>query len=113
MTDNSLQAIEQNIQQSKATVELGVALTRLIHNRDFKLVVQKGFFENEAIRLVHLKSDPNHQSSDAQESILKKMDAIGTFNQYLKDLILQSEVATKSLEISEEARDDMLKEGNE
>lgn len=111
MSSVELQAIEQNIKQSQKTVELGDAYARLLSNRDFKKIVLEGYFEQEAIRLVHLKSDPNMQSAESQKSIATQMDSIGNFKQFLAFVKFKAEMAGKAIEADEFARDELLAEG--
>ena len=111
MSSVELQAIEQSIKQSQKSVELGSAYERLLSNRDFKKIVLEGYFEQEAIRLVHLKSDPNMQSAESQKSIATQMDAIGSFKQYLQLVKFKAEMAGKAIEADEYARDELLAEG--
>lgn len=104
----SIQELEENIQESKAVVEVGEALGRLIRNRDFKKVIIDGYFRDEAIRLVHLKSDPAFQTPERQQSILSQMDAIGVLSQYFNTLNHQAEQARKAIDAAVEMRDEIL-----
>lgn len=113
MTLDVIQEIEANIKQSKQIVELGNSLERLIHNQDFKKVIMDGYFKQEAIRLVHLKSDASMQKPETQSSINKQMDAIGSLNQYFQVISHQASLAVKAISADEEARDEILAEGNE
>ena len=108
-----LEAIDKQIEQAKDTIELGLAIERLRSNKDFKTVVINGYFEKEAIRLVHLKADPAMQSEASQLSIAKQMDAIGGFNQYLYSAMQMASMAEKNLASHEEEREEILFEGNE
>lgn len=111
MSEEVIQQLETNIQQDKKLVELGASLERLRSNRDFKKVILEGYFEQEAVRLVHLKADPNMQSADSQKSIVSQMDAIGSLAQYFYALQARSSMANKSLEANVEMRDEILAEG--
>lgn len=111
MIDNELQQIESNLKRNAVLTDLGNALARLKGNRDFKKVILEGFFEDEAIRLVHLKADPNMQGSDSQKAILTQMDAIGALRQYLETLAQLAGMAQKSIEADEQTRDELLAEG--
>lgn len=105
---NTLQAIEKNIEQAKELVELGKAVERLRSNREFKKVVVDGYFGDEAIRLVHLKADPSMQRPESQASIVKQMDAIGAFSQYLTTVLHQASLAEKAIETGEADKEDFL-----
>ena len=110
MSNDTVQEIERNIKQAKSLVESGDALERLKGNKDFKKIILDGFFEKEAIRLVHLKADLNMQSGETQRSIVGQMDAIGTLHQYFNTILMQANQASKSIAADEEARDELLAE---
>lgn len=113
MFKTRVEEIELNIQQAKSIVELGNSLERLRNNKDFKKVIIEGFFEKEAIRLVHLKADYNMQDADSQKSIATQMDAIGTLSQYFSKVRHEGMLAQKAIESDEETRDELLAEGLE
>jgi hypothetical protein len=102
MSQEQIQAIEANIREAKKFVEQGEALERLRTNRDFKKVITEGYFEREAIRLVHLKADPNMQSPDSQKAIVAQIDAIGSLSQYFTAVFQQANMARKAITSSEE-----------
>lgn len=110
---NQIQEIELNIKQAQKIVELGNALERLRNNSDFKKVISEGYFEQEAVRLVHLKSDQNMQSPDSQKSIIAQIDAIGALNQYFQTVFHRASLAGKAIEADEETREELLAEGLE
>lgn len=110
MTNPTIEAIEQNIKELKKFVEAGEALERLQGNRDFKLLVTEGYFKDEAIRLVHLKADPNFQTPDRQQTIVSQMDAIGALSHYFNTVFQKASMADKAIEADEETRDEMLNE---
>ena len=99
---SEIQQLEQNIQQSKKAVELGTALERLLNNRDFKNIVLKGYLEQEAVRLVHLKSIPAMDSPAKQAAVIRDIDAIGSFSGYLNEIARQAELGRKDIIHSEE-----------
>jgi hypothetical protein len=106
----AIKDIELNIQEAKYLIEFGNALDRLRNNKDFKLVINKGYFEQESIRLVHLKSDPNMQSESSQLSIVKQMDAIGALNQYFNMAYYRANMAEKAMIADEETRSELAAE---
>jgi hypothetical protein len=111
MSTAELQQLETNIKQSQKIIDLGDALDRLRNNRDFKKLVLEGYFEQEAIRLVHLMSDSNMQSPNTQAAIYKEMTGIGMFRSYLDTLATSARVARRTLESDEATRDEILAEG--
>jgi len=110
MSNATIQAIEENIKQARRLVDVGDALERLKNNRDFKKVMIEGYFEQEAVRLVHLKSDQNVQSPDMQKSINAQIDAIGAVSQYFSTILHKASVARKAIASDEEAREEILEE---
>lgn len=110
MSSAELRELERSIEQAKAHIELGNALERLRSNRDFRTVIQRGFLETEAVRLVHEKAEAPYQSLDEQRRILSRIDAIGYLRQYLLGLEGQAEQARKTLEQDEQTRDEILAE---
>lgn len=110
MSTEVIEAIERSIKQARSTADAGNALERLRNNKDFKKIVLEGYFEQEAVRLVHLKADPSMQSPDSQRSILLQMDAIGSFNQYLTNVLRMASLANKQIESDEAVRDEILAE---
>ena len=105
-----IKEIDLNITQAQVLVDAGNALERLRNNKDFKTVISIGYLEQESIRLVHLKSDVNMQTTDRQVAILKQIDAIGTLNQYFQTVYQKASLAGKAIQADEEARDELLAE---
>lgn len=105
-----IQAIEANIKQAKELAEFGTVLARLRNSKDYKKIIVEGYFEKEAVRLVHLKSDPNMQSAASQESIIKQMDAIGALNQYLQVVEYRANAALSALDADEATLTELLTE---
>lgn len=113
MSNDAIQEIEMNIKEAQKMVDLGAAVQRLATNRDFKKVVLEMYFEKEAVRLVHLKANPAMQDKERQEAIVKEMDAIGSFYQFLRTLEIQAEMARRAIDDGESLREEILAEGAE
>lgn len=111
MSQDVLNELDRNIREAKKIADVGDALERLRKNADFKTVIQEGFFEKEAIRLVHLKAEPNFQTAERQASIVTQMDAIGSLAQYLTTVLHKAALARKAIAADEETRDEVLAEG--
>ena len=108
MNQAELQQLELNIKQAQKMADFGTALERLRSNRDFKKVIEEGYFKDEAIRLVHLMSDSNMQAPEIQTSIHKQMIAVGVFRDYLETLAIRADMARRSVEADEATRDEIL-----
>lgn len=111
MSQEQIQAIEQSIKRAKGVADFGTAIERLRVNKDFKKVVLEGYFEQEAIRLVHLKADPSMQSADSQKSIISQMDAIGSLSQFLNTALQMASMANKQVESDEATIEELAAEG--
>ena len=95
--------LQGRINQSLDTLKLGKALSRLLANADFKTVILDEYFNKEAIRLVHLRSDPSQDTPAAQAKILKEMDGIGVLSSFLSTLEWKISQAEKALAADKEA----------
>lgn len=113
MSQSQIEEIELNIEQAKRLIENGKALDRLYSNPDFRTVIREGYLEKEAVRLVHLKSDPQLQAQDMQHEIVKGIDAIGCLTHYFRNIEHQRMLAEKAIEECEETREELLAEGLE
>ena len=110
MSTETINAIERNMEKAKAVLEFSAALERLKGNRDFKKVVLDGYFEQEAIRLVHLKSDPNMQSPAIQESIVSQINAIGQLSQFFATVLQKASMARRQIEADQETLEELAAE---
>lgn len=110
MSNDTIQSIEDSIKRNRKLVELGESLERLRGNRDFKKLVLEGYFEQEAIRLVHLKAEPAFQTADRQASITVQMDSIGTLVQFFNTTLQLANLGRKGIESDEVAREEILAE---
>lgn len=110
MANNQIGEIERDIRNAKDVIDFGAAALRLKANKDFKDVVLTGFFEKEAVRLVHLKGEPSMQTPDSQKSILTQIDAIASFSQYLNTVLAKARNAEAALAASEEVLSELLLE---
>lgn len=110
MTQDTVRQIEASISSAKQHVELDKALERLESNRDFKAVITEGYLEKEAVRLVHLKSDPQMQTPDRQAAVSAQIDSIGGLVQYFRTVSQLAKLAVKSIAADESERDELLAE---
>ena len=110
MNKDAISEIEANVKEARKIANIGAALERLKSTRDFKMVIQSGYFEAEAIRLVHLKADAQFQTKDRQESIIKQIDAIGALSSYLYTVEHSASLAQKAIESDEAMLSELLAE---
>ena len=105
--------LELNIKEAKDIVALGDALERLEKNRDFKKVIKEAYLHEEAIRLVHLKADANMQNERIQQNVLRDIDSIGAFAQFLQEVFRRADMARDAVIACEETLDDIRGEGDD
>jgi hypothetical protein len=108
--EDQIQSVEVSIESAKEAVEKRKSVHRLTKNKDFKRIVLDGYFEKEAIRLVLLKADPNFQTTESQADLIKQMDSVGAFRNYLHTLIQLGEMSARALEEDEETLADLRSE---
>lgn len=107
---SQIEALEKNIKLSQEFVDTANALARLETNRDFIKVVQAGYFEREAVRLVHLLADPAMQKPESRESILNQIQAIGQFSSYLQTVKAIADRAAHNIEADRATIDELQAE---
>lgn len=112
-TEQQIAEIDQQIKDARPQKELGEALERLRHNPDFKKLVIEGYLKNEAVRLVHLKADPNMAAGQHQAAIMRDIDSIGALASYFATIDMLGRRATASIEDAEKAREEVLAEVKE
>jgi hypothetical protein len=111
MSEQQIHEIEINMEQAKSFIGMGEALDKLHKNRDFKKIIVEGYFKEEAIRLVNLKSEPAMQSPEKQASIIRDIDAIGSLRSYFGKLYMQADQAIEAVKAGEEAIEEIRNEG--
>lgn len=109
--EQTLAQLDRDSKAIKPAIELGNALEKLRNNRDFNKLIVDGYLKDEAIRLVHLKADPNMQSPEVQASITRDIDAIGTLNQFFVITDQRARIAGKQMSDIEDMRAEVLAEG--
>lgn len=95
---DDIKELEDNIKRATEMVNLGKAVDRLRNSPDFKEVILKGYFEREAVRLVHLKADPSMQTPERQASIISQMDSIGALSSHLNTIIVMADRAAQAID---------------
>lgn len=109
-SEQQLEQIEISIEQAKHHIENKAALDRLTVHPDFKKLILEGYFKDEAVRLVLLRSDHNFQSEEDQAALMKSIDAIGQFRLYCNTINQLGIQAQNSLDADESTREQILAE---
>lgn len=105
-----METINVTIEQTKEAIDIRNMVIRLTKNQDFSTIVEKGYFQEEASRLTLLLADPNTQTPEIQEQIIKDLNSIGRFRQYLGARINAGNMAEKALSDHEAARQEIAEE---
>jgi|APSaa5957512535_1039671.scaffolds.fasta_scaffold04515_8 putative N-acetylmannosamine-6-phosphate epimerase len=107
--DQAIQEIEVGIEEAKEIIALRDSLDKLRSNPDFKKVINKAYFQDEAVRLVMAKSSPMEEAQLA--NIDKMMYGIGSLAQFLDTILRNGDAMEQSVKESEQAREEILREG--
>lgn len=110
MIDQQIEEIEVSIQAAKEQVAKMEALLRLTENRDFKAIIDDGYFVQEASRVVILKADPEMQDEKYQKQLNNSITAIGSLRQYFRGIIQLGRMAQRSIADDELTREELLAE---
>lgn len=105
--DQAMNEIQITRADAQAKVELSAAFDRLRKNTDFQKIIEKDYLEQEAVRLVHLKSHPSQSDEASQRAIDSAMVGIGELRQYFS-AIIQEGVQMKKLMADCDAEIDFL-----
>lgn len=107
-TQDQLAQLNREESAAKVQASLAESLERLRSNRDFRKLIVDGYLTTEAVRLVHLKSDPAQQEPAQQAAIVRDIDAIGALQQYFRTVDKLGEMAGASIKTIEETRNELL-----
>lgn len=110
MSAEQVREIEKNIKEAQRFIEIQESVDRLRSNRDFKKIILEGYFKDEAVRLVHLKSDTNMQSDHLQKMITRDLDAIGSLSAYFAAIEQEARRARHAIQAGNEALEELAEE---
>lgn len=113
MSQAQIDQLHRNISDNRGFVALHVALTRLQTNQDFKTIISQGYLKDEAVRLVHARSNAALQSPEAQAALLRDIDAIGSLEAFFRKIEQQARQALSHIDADEETIADLLSGGDD
>lgn len=108
--EQQIQEVELSIRQAEEIVERADAFQRLQDNKDFQIVIEKGYFVDEAKRAVLLRADPNAQKPEQQAQINNVITAIGGLFQYFHTIVRLGNSAQVSLMEDKATKEQILQE---
>lgn len=101
-TQEQIKALEQNIKEAAELQNVAAALVRLQANKDFKTVIEQGYFTKEPIRLVFLLGDPTMQTAEKQADIIKQMEGVSALHQYFSTQMQVAAIAKNAVREDEQ-----------
>jgi len=113
--EEQLNSVELSIGEVKKLIERSEALSRLEHNKDFKLLFLDGLMKDDAVRQVMLLASPGLKAPGegaqvAKAGIQSRLEMIGELYNWCRWTHMEANQARKALEEHEETRAELLKE---
>lgn len=102
MSQDQITQLHANIAANREFIARADVLTRLQANPDFKQIITQGYLVDEAVRLVHAKSNVALQGDEDQKAIIKQIDAIGCVEAFFREIERKARQAAKNIETDEE-----------
>ena len=109
-TDEQVHEIEMDISIAKQRINNMQSLMNLSKNQDFRQLIDINYLQNEAIRLVHFKSDPTQQDPQDQKMLDNQIIAIGEFKKYLMTIMQLGQMAQNGMRDMEDTQEELLNE---
>lgn len=101
-----LQEIEVTLEELQKAIDERDVVLRLHHNPDFQKIVEKGYFINEASRMLLLKGDPD-LPKDKAEYLEYDIYGPGAFKRYLHTIVKLGNTAEDQMESLKETMDEV------
>lgn len=109
-TESQIQKVELTIEQAETSLARMHCLNRLYENKDFQKLILKGYFKDEASRIVLLRADINMQSKDQQKQVDTIITGIGALHQYFNTVYQLGMMADRAITENEGTREELLQE---
>lgn len=103
-----IQAVERDLAANRLAREQAAALARLEQNMDFQILIKQTFLRDEAIRLVHLRAEPNADI----KVIDNGLDAIANLGAFFRHIRQKGDLAEKAIEDGESMLTQLYSERN-
>ena len=108
--DTQMEEIDLTMEQAKKFISRRDTALKLTRDKLYLEVIQEGYFEDEAKRLVLLKGDPSFQTTEAQEDLDRRIFSIAYLFQYLEGIIQIGNMAERDLVEHESAKEELMDE---
>ena len=100
--ESDVQEIEISMSAAQETINRMKVFMRLIENPDFQAIIEKGYFEDEAVRLVGAKSSPALADEVSQSELDRDIIGVGRLRQYFYAIVQQGRAAEGALAAEQE-----------
>lgn len=107
-TEEQLESIDVSIEMAQKAVTNMTDLMKLTKVKEFKNIIEEGYFQKEASRLVLLKADPSQQGEEEQLALDKAIIAIGFLRQYFIQIMQFGRMNEKAILDDELTREELL-----
>ena len=94
---NKTTKLKTEIANAKAGIAFNESFQKLRKTKAFKEIIEKGYFEDEAQRLVMMKSNPGMQTPEHQACIDNDIIAIGGLFQYFQAIVANGTLSANAL----------------
>lgn len=81
--DKMIEEIDKDIEVFEMRIEKGEALSRLLDNKDFQIVITEGYLKVEADRVFGLLTHPLTIKPEDKSNYLSQLDTIKNLSRYL------------------------------
>jgi hypothetical protein len=105
---NDLEQVEIQIEVAHELIAMRDTCLTLINSKPYKDVVEKGYFKEEAARLVMAKSAG--LKPEQLELIDRMIYGVGAFHNFIESVMRRGQEMDGALASHEETRDELLKE---
>ena len=99
--ENDVKEIELSIETAQNAINRKKVFLRLVDNKDFQEIIEKGYFEEEAVRLVGALASPALTSDFDQDQMQKEMIGVGRLRQYFYAIVQQGQAAEHAVQANE------------
>ena len=95
--EQELEQVELSIKHARKNIDRHDSFNKMMKTKEFKSLIEDGYFVNEASRLVLLKADPSLQSDEDQKQLDNSIMAIGHLRQYFMTIVQLGSMSAKAL----------------
>jgi hypothetical protein len=105
---SDIEMIELSIEEAKKMIEKKNLVEKLMRNREYRRIIEDGYFKEEAARLAGCSADPAMEQY--RDDIFLGIQAISKLQQYMRTLVQMGNIAERDLNEHNEALDELRAE---